>query len=96
MLKSLADDHKDNNFLMLRGRMRRLPAIHQATLRAIIEHLARVAANFEKNKMDSKNLAIIFASVIFGEDELPKGNDLLLMQSTKVSSASMANLMSIH
>ena len=81
---------------MLRGRMRRLPTIHQATLKAIIEHLARVAANSEKNKMDSKNLAIIFASVIFGEDELPKGNDLLLMQSTKVSSTSIINLTSAY
>jgi len=65
--------------------MRRLPPVHQATLKAILEHLARVAARNEKNKMDVKNLAIVFGGVIFGEDDLPKGGDLLSMQSWKVA-----------
>ena len=82
--ESIIEEHRQNNFMTLRGRMRRLPAIHQATLRALIEHLARVVANSERNKMDPKNLAIVFGTVIFGEDDLPKGNDLLLVQSTKV------------
>jgi hypothetical protein len=73
-----------NNFLFLRGKIRRLPSVHQATLKAIVEHLARVAANSEKNKMDAKNLAIIFSGVIFGEDEIPKAADLLSMQNWKV------------
>lgn len=34
--------------------------------------------------MDVKNLAIVFGGVIFGEDDLPKGGDLLSMQSWKV------------
>lgn len=50
-----------------------------------MEHLARVYAHHDKNKMDVKNLAIVFGSVIFGEDEMPKGGDLLSMQSWKVS-----------
>ena len=58
--------------------------MHQATLRALIEHLARVAANSEKNKMDSKNLAIIFGGVVFGEEEISRGTDLLTMQTWKV------------
>jgi hypothetical protein len=65
--------------------MRRLPPVHQATLKAILEHLARIAARNEKNKMDVKNLAIVFGGVIFGEDDLPKGGDLLSMQSWKVA-----------
>ena len=64
--------------------MRRLPTVHQATLKAIIEHLARIAALSEKNKMDAKNLAIAFGGVIFGEDEMPKGGDLLCIQTFKV------------
>lgn len=64
--------------------MRRLPIIHQVTLKALIEHLARIAAHSERNKMDPKNLAIVFGTVIFGEDEIPKGIDLLSMQNTKV------------
>lgn len=73
-----------NNFILLRSKMRRLPPVHQATLKAIVEHLARVAARNDKNKMDAKNLAIVFGSVIFGEDEIPKGGDLLSVQTIKV------------
>lgn len=65
--------------------MRRLPNVHQATLKAVVEHLARVNACSEKNKMDAKNLAIVFGGVIFGEDEIPKGGDLLSVQTWKDS-----------
>lgn len=78
------DEHAANNFSVLRSKMRRLPAIHQATLKALVEHLAKVASHAEKNKMDPRNLAIVFGSVIFGEDEMPKGADLLSVQSWKV------------
>lgn len=71
--------------MLLRSKMRRLPPVHQATLKAIIEHLARVVSKSEKNKMDAKNLAIVFGSVIFGEDEIPKdGVNLLTVQTIKV------------
>ncbi|EJD04273.1 uncharacterized protein FOMMEDRAFT_146262 [Fomitiporia mediterranea MF3/22] len=79
------EEHVQNNFLFLRGKLRRLPAVHQATFKALIEHLARVAANSERNKMDPKNLAIIFGGVVFGEDEISKSTDLLSMQSWKDS-----------
>lgn len=36
--------------------------------------------------MDPKNLAIVFGSVIFGEDDMPKGGDLLSVQPWKVRS----------
>ncbi|KAF9458728.1 hypothetical protein BDZ94DRAFT_1269896 [Collybia nuda] len=78
-------EHQSNNFMLLRSKMRRLPPVHQATLKAIVEHLARVVAFSEKNKMDAKNLAIVFGSVIFGEDEMPKGGDLLSVQTWKDS-----------
>jgi Rho GTPase-activating protein 12/27 len=71
--------------MLLRSKMRRLPSVHQATLKAILEHLARVVSLSEKNKMDAKNVAIVFGSVIFGEDEMPKGSDILSVQSWKVS-----------
>ncbi|KAJ4499121.1 hypothetical protein C8R41DRAFT_85507 [Lentinula lateritia] len=73
-------EHHSNNFALLRSKMRRLPAVHYATLKAFVEHLARVAANSDKNKMDPKNLAIVFGGVIFGEDEIPKTGDLLSVQ----------------
>lgn len=81
----ISDEHIANNFMLLRAKMRRLPPVHQATLKAIIEHLARIASRSDKNKMDPKNLAIVFGTVIFGEDEMPKdGMNLLTMQTAKV------------
>ncbi|KAI0662467.1 RhoGAP-domain-containing protein [Cubamyces menziesii] len=79
------DEHAATNFAVLRSKMRRLPAIHQATLKALVEHLAKVASHSEKNKMDARNLAIVFGTVIFGEDEIQKGQDLLSVQSLKDS-----------
>ncbi|KAG5352722.1 hypothetical protein C0989_000875 [Termitomyces sp. Mn162] len=78
-------DHIANNFMLLRSKIRRLPSVHQSTLKALLEHLSRVAAFSDKNKMDPKNLAIVFGSVIFGEDEMPKGGDLLSVQTWKDS-----------
>ena len=55
------------------------------SLKALVEHLFRVASHADKNKMDAKNLAIVFSPVVFGEDEIPQG-DLLSVQPTKVGS----------
>jgi len=78
-------DHAANGFVVLRSKIRRLPGVHRATLKAVVEHLFRVASHADKNKMDAKNLAIVFSPVVFGEDEIPQG-DLLSVQPTKVSS----------
>ncbi|KAI0733987.1 RhoGAP-domain-containing protein [Fomitopsis betulina] len=78
------DEHRVGDFQLIRGKIRRLPVVHQTTLRILLEHLARVAAHSDKNKMDARNLAIVFATVIFGEDEMPKsGGDLLTLHSWK-------------
>ncbi|PPQ88087.1 hypothetical protein CVT25_014385 [Psilocybe cyanescens] len=77
------EEHFSNNFMLLRSKIRRLPPVHQATLKSIIEHLSRVVARSSKNKMDAKNLAIVFGGVIFGDDEMPKGGDLLSVQTVK-------------
>lgn len=71
--------------MLLRSKIRRLPPVHQATLKALVEHLARVVALSDKNKMDAKNLAIVFGGVVFGEDDIAKGGaDLLTIQTWKV------------
>jgi len=77
-------DHAANGFVVLRSKIRRLPGVHRASLKALVEHLSRVASHADKNKMDAKNLAIVFSPVIFGEDEIPQG-DLLSVQPTKDS-----------
>lgn len=90
----LIAEHQSNNFVLLRAKMRRLPAVHQATLKALVEHLSRVVAFSDKNKMDAKNLAIVFGGVIFGEDDIPKaGVDLLNVQNWKVSDSLNATLL---
>uniref|UniRef100_D8PRV3 Rho-GAP domain-containing protein n=1 Tax=Schizophyllum commune (strain H4-8 / FGSC 9210) TaxID=578458 RepID=D8PRV3_SCHCM len=79
------NDHRANNFMLLKAKIRRLPPVHQATLRALVEHLHRVANHSDKNKMDPKNLAIVFGGVVFGEEEIPKGGerDLLTLGTMK-------------
>lgn len=78
-------DHAANGFVVLRSKIRRLPGVHRTTLKALLEHLSRVASHADKNKMDAKNLAIVFSPVVFGEDEIPQG-DLLSVQPAKVRS----------
>jgi hypothetical protein len=79
-------DHAANGFVVLRSKIRRLPGVHRASLKALVEHLFRVASHADKNKMDAKNLAIVFSPVVFGEEEIPQGGDLLSVQPTKVRS----------
>ncbi|KAH9982156.1 hypothetical protein BGW80DRAFT_1261857 [Lactifluus volemus] len=76
--------HTANDFVLLRSKIRRLPAVHRATLKALVEHLSRIASHTDKNKMDAKNLAIVFSPVVFGEEEISQG-DLLNVQPTKDS-----------
>lgn len=54
-------------FPILKARIRRLPQIHQVTLRALLMHLANVAAHSANNKMDTANLAVVFSPVILSE-----------------------------
>jgi hypothetical protein len=76
-------EHASTGFALLRAKLRRLPPIHYAVLRAMIEHLARVRSRAQKNKMDGKNLAIVFNTVLFGDDELPRGSAELLAMGTQ-------------
>ncbi|KAF7320004.1 Glucosamine 6-phosphate N-acetyltransferase [Mycena kentingensis (nom. inval.)] len=79
-------DHQSNNFMLLRSKIRRLPPVHQATLKIILEHLSRVVSKSSENKMDAKNVAIVFGSVIFGEDDpLKAGTDLLNLAMSRDS-----------
>lgn len=77
------DAHFHNMFSSLRGKLRRLPPIHQTTFQAVIEHLNRIACNASENKMDAKNLAVVFNSVLFGQDQVPTDADALKMHLQK-------------
>lgn len=77
------EEHVQNGFKVLRNKMRRLPPVHQATLRLLIEHLARVASHRDRNKMDPKNLSIVFGGLLFGDDDMPKDGNVLSVAHTK-------------
>lgn len=79
-----SDEHIASDFKWLRAKLKRLAPVHQATLRLIIEHLARIAAHCSANKMDPKNLSIVFGTVLFGEDEIPKDANVLTLAQMKV------------
>lgn len=72
------EKHFASDFQLVRAKIRRLPPIHRYTLKAVLSHLNRVAAHRERNKMDTRNLAIVFG--IFGNDDEPKAGDLLTLQ----------------
>lgn len=71
---------------MLRSRIHALPGIHRASLGALLWHLSRIISHSNKNGMDSKNLASIFAPLVFGDDENLQGglNGQSLGQSIQV------------
>ncbi|KAF9650726.1 hypothetical protein BDM02DRAFT_3164672 [Thelephora ganbajun] len=73
------EKHFASDFQLVRAKIRRLPPIHRYTLKAVLLHLNRVASHRERNKMDTRNLAIVFG--IFGNDDEPKGGDLLSLQA---------------
>ncbi|WVR09117.1 hypothetical protein IAU60_006179 [Kwoniella sp. DSM 27419] len=72
------ESHIESNFSTLRARLQRLPFIHQTTFQAVVEHLGRVHQHSTVNKMAAKNLAVLFNSVIFGQDQLPSDGSTLL------------------
>jgi len=73
----------------LRAKIRRLPPIHQATLRVLLEHLAKVILHQAQNRMDAKNLAVIFVPVVLGDEPLPPGADVLSLPKVNVSIVKM-------
>jgi hypothetical protein len=50
--------------------VRSLPEVNYETLRYLIFHLARLAANQAVNKMDPKNLAIVFGPNLIRDPDL--------------------------
>lgn len=73
----VAETHIHSNFSALRGRLRRLPHIHQTTFRALIEHLGRVQSHAGQNKMDAK-VRLALLPVGWGEQVADLYRTLLL------------------
>ncbi|KAH8996980.1 Rho GTPase activation protein [Lactarius hatsudake] len=71
--------YTENNFSLLRSKIRELPEVHRTTLGALCLHLARVASHSEKNAMTANALALMFGYCVFnGSTMLPGARDLLM------------------
>jgi imidazolonepropionase-like amidohydrolase len=66
--------YPENNFSLLRTKIRELHPIHRATLGALLRHLLRVASHSDTNAMTVKELAATFRyAVLRGNDVLQDG-----------------------
>lgn len=63
-IKGAADPDPDKALEKLRSLVHGLPDINYETLRHLMLHLKKVADNSEKNRMDPKNLAIVFGPTV--------------------------------
>lgn len=72
-----------------------LPPVHQSCLRFLLEFLADVADNVEKNKMGISNLAVVFApSLFFVRGQ--KGQKMLKEVEMQVTTANALKLLITH
>lgn len=81
----LTDLHLANHMEFLRAKIRRLPPIHQATLRVLLEHLAKIILHQAQNRMDAKNLAVVFGPVVLGDEPLPPDVNVLSLAKVNAS-----------
>lgn len=61
------EEHIRTGFATLKGKIRRLPPIHQITLKVIVQHLSRVAHHADQNKMTAANLSVVFSPCLLSE-----------------------------
>ena len=74
-----AADRSPERARELRRLVHALPAAHYATLRYLVQHLRRVVAHASCNKMEARNLAIVFGPTLVraaGDDMLAMVNDM--------------------
>ncbi|KAH9057732.1 hypothetical protein EDB87DRAFT_1832883 [Lactarius vividus] len=57
--------YAENDFSLLRSKIRELPEVHRTTLGVLCLHLARVASHSDKNAMNANALALMFGYYVF-------------------------------
>ncbi|KAH9021328.1 hypothetical protein EDB84DRAFT_1580899 [Lactarius hengduanensis] len=73
--------YAENDFSLLRSKIRELPEVHRITLGALCLHLARVASRSDKSAMTANALALTFGYYVFsGCTIFPGGVRDLLME----------------
>ncbi len=69
--------YTENDFSLLRSKIRELHPVHRAPLGALLRHLLHVASHSDKNAMTVKALAAEFRyDVLRGNDVLQDGVDV--------------------
>ncbi|PWZ01366.1 hypothetical protein BCV70DRAFT_198795 [Testicularia cyperi] len=63
------EEHIGTGFAILKGKIRRLPPIHQVTLKVIVQHLSKVAQHAGQNKMTAANLSVVFSPCLLSETD---------------------------
>ena len=82
--------YTENNFSLLRSKIRDLAAVHRASLEALLRHLLLVASHSDRNAMTVSALAAQFSSALLrGNESIEEDvhakarcNDLLRLFST--------------
>ncbi|PWN51926.1 RhoGAP-domain-containing protein [Violaceomyces palustris] len=77
------EDHIRTGFAILKGRIRRLPPIHQATLKVILQHLSKVAAHSDLNRMTAANLSVVFSPCLLSEADYETTSVAAAMEEDK-------------
>lgn len=70
---SLIVNYAQNNFPLLRSKIRELNPVHRATLEALLRHLLRISSHSDKNAMTVEVLASRFRFVLRGDEVLQDG-----------------------
>ena len=65
---SRIDHYTEDNFSLLRSKIRELHPVHRASLEALLRHLLKVASHSDKNGMTVKTLSSHLCSYVIGLD----------------------------
>ena len=65
---SYIDEYPEDNFSLLRSKIRGLRPVHRESLEALLRHLLTVASQSDKNRMTVKELCYQFHIYVLGYD----------------------------
>ena len=74
---SCIDEYTEDNFSLLRSKIRGLRPVHRESLKALLRHLLNVASNSDKNRVTVKELAYKFHIYVLGYDIIAEDGNYL-------------------
>ena len=67
---SHTDKFTEDNFSLLRSKIRKLHPVHRASLEVLLQHLLHVSSHSDKNGMSVKELSTRFGYYLLGGSEV--------------------------